>query len=258
LSKDGPQKERQSRGGFDIAPLWLIQQRYRENEELHRALGETGYNVLLTETESLIKRNNALPAPHWRELCKAIKAIASKWTRTHLHILTRGRHPPNEVCALSDAEVADRLAQIYTRGTRLIEAMRGTPLLYAQHTGDREGLVYHLRSGLPLSREIREYAADIIEGKVTPRAANRPRRQETDRRNRAITWSILDMREGGTGDDASIDKAADEFGLGRRTIQKIFSEYRDAETVFLAESRELLKQLQTLHKDMVGRTEVRT
>jgi hypothetical protein len=106
-----------------------------------------------------------------------------------------------------------------------------------------------LRRGY-LTREAAEYAADIIEGKVRPREANRPRRQEIDRRNRAITWSILDMRESGTGDDASIDKAADEFGLGRRTIQKIFSEYRDVETVLLADTRELLKQLQKLRKDM--------
>ena len=102
--------------------------------------------------------------------------------------------------------------------------MHGTPLLYARYTGDREELARMLRRG-HLSREAAEYAADIIEGRVPPRQANRPRRQEIDRRNRAITWFVLEAREGGRGDDASIDKAADEFGLGRRAIQKIFSEY---------------------------------
>ena len=206
---------------FDVIPLSLIQQKLAERNELLAGELDDSDNYpnlsLTMDIRSLLSRNFALPPKYRKALTDAGDALSGTVAAVirPQKFIDLGLAPPRLKSALSKSEIGDRLAQIYVRAADLILAMRGTPLLYARHVGDREGLVRQLRSGYWLSREAREYAADIIEGKVR-RQANRPKRQEDDLRNRTIVWFILEAREGGMGDDSSIEAAVDEFNLGRR------------------------------------------
>jgi hypothetical protein len=110
----------------------------------------------------------------------------------------------------------------------------------------RKGILF-----LPLSDEMREYIADLIEHpKRKPRARNRHRSAKNDGRNREITWFILRARQNGVDDDPSIERAADEFKLGRRYIQEIFADYQAAEAPFVKRTEGLLKQLEDLSKEL--------
>jgi hypothetical protein len=242
---------RPSRFEFDVAPLWLIQRDLAEESETFNE--EISYLGISSEIRSLLSRNLALPPKYRKALnvaSQALSCLVASIDRPQ-ELVERGLVPPSVKSALPKSEIENRLAQMYSRATDLTIAMRGTPLLYARHVGDWEELVRHLRRGYWLSREAREYAADLIEGKVR-RAANRPKRQEDDQRNREIVWFILEARDGDMGDGQSIEAAVEEFNLGRRRIQKIFREYKDAERAHFADTRNLLKDLVALRSDIKG------
>jgi hypothetical protein len=216
-------------------------------DEMRKALDDAphftpwGYQLLTHRILWIFQENRTIPVNEQKRLL----TLADKICR---HFISHKIKRWEELTTMPfTLEVWSQLVMIYLRGADLVKTMRGAPLIYAQKVGDRRPLAAYIRHpNNELSPELRRYVADLIEKpkKKHSRAKNRHKTADSDRRNRAITWFILQARQNGVADDLSVENAVTEFGLGRRRIQEIFSEYKDREPSLLASTTALITQLE--------------
>jgi hypothetical protein len=198
-----------SAGDLDKSPGWLVEVR------------------ALNRTEQAILDNLLLPVEERRQLLKLIGEA-----KHQCRYIQSG--PPRK-CFIKVRDLA----------VQLLDATNGS-IFHVAKGGDWRLAAEWIRSGRPISKEMRAFLADVLEGKR--RAQNRPPVAETVERNRVIVWFILEERNRGIKPDQSINNAADKFGLGRRRVQQIFREHENGkfELIILTAMRELQKQVADL------------
>ena len=91
-------------------------------------------------------------------------------------------------------------------------------MAFATRRGDWEPLAVYVELGLPLPKIARTFIAAVLRGKKRPN--NRVKTAFAFIKSMARAMFVLDEEERGEKRERAIDKAADEFGVDRRTIQR--------------------------------------
>ena len=230
--------------------------------------------VLFYDLEALIKGNPVMPDNERQQILAVMAQIRKAEERyeraelayvavrvsgsleaarnKHLWLRSLERTELEKLLTLKrpSSKMQEEYLEVYNLAYRLTIDMRGTPLLYAQRIGDRKQLARHVRHGGRISQEMRQYIADLIEGGSLPRAPNRHKSADNAMRNRAIVWFILRARASGVDPDASTLQAVDKFGIGKRYIQKIFSQEGAGEPELLAATDLLLAKLRAFAAEL--------
>jgi hypothetical protein len=93
--------------------------------------------------------------------------------------------------------------------------------------GDWEPLAVYIELGLSLSDEARDFLVAVLRGKTKPN--NRAQTSVVQVKSAFRAHFVFAEQERGEKRDRAIKRAADEFGVDRRTIQRDLKEWPEAE-----------------------------
>jgi hypothetical protein len=92
--------------------------------------------------------------------------------------------------------------------------------------GDWDELINHIEDGGKITNEMRKFVVGVLRGTIK-RPSNRPRTQAKIREHIRMAGYVWQIQKT-DGRDKAIVKAAERFGIARRTMERIL---KDAETV---------------------------
>jgi hypothetical protein len=212
--------------------------------------------TLLLETATAISDNLLIPDDEKGRLFDAISAIDAvredTYHRSRLSQIAHEGIRSGAHAALQEATQRAAPREIYVKihqqAVDLLAITRGN-IIHAAKMGDWRLVAKYLREGGSCSKEMANFLADVLDGKIK-RLNNNPPQMRTRVRDRGIVWFVLTERERGVKPDASIDNAASKFKLGRRRVQQIFEEHRSSEAPILDAVRKLQQQVDDLLQEL--------